>query len=139
MADAAAPNAPPLPSPTPTSAPFWSAAAHDQLAIQRCDGCGTWIYYPRSHCPTCLRPEPAWHTVSGAGTIYAFTVARQPTSTLFDDAAPPVIAIVELDEGPRLTTTVVGSGPEDVTVGARVMPVFEHVDDDHTLVRFRLA
>lgn len=131
--------APPLPLPTETSAPFWEALRREEVRIQRCDRCQAWVFYPRSHCPRCLSPELTWTGISGRGTLHTFTVARQPTAPHFADQVPQVLAVVELDEGPRLTSTLVDADPAQVQVGSPVAPVFDHVDDEHTLLRYRLA
>jgi uncharacterized OB-fold protein len=130
---------PPLPVPTATSAPFWDGLRHDEVRLQRCGDCEAWVFYPRSHCPRCLGTSLGWHTVSGRGRLHTYTVARQPTSPHFAGQAPQLLAIVELEEGPRLTTTLVGVEPGDLRVDLAVEPVFDHVDDEHTLLRYRPA
>jgi uncharacterized protein len=77
--------------------------------------------------------------VTGHGRLHSYTVARQATSPHFAGQEPQLLAIVELDEGPRLTTTLVDVAPEQVRVGVEVAPVFDHVDDGHTLLRYRPA
>ena len=127
----------PRPEPTPTSAPFWSALDDDQVRLQRCDACGAWVHYPRARCPRCLSDRLAWHDVSGHGTVLTFTVARQPTARPFSDEVPQLLAVVELDEGVRVTTTLVDVEPDAITVGMPVVPVFDHGADGVTLLRFR--
>ena len=97
----------PLPTPTPTSAPFWDALKDGVVKLQKCDDCDAWVFYPRSRCPNCLSDALTWHTVSGLGTLYTFTIARQPTSPHFAGEVPQRLGVVELDEGVRLTTTLV--------------------------------
>ncbi|MDG2113646.1 MAG: OB-fold domain-containing protein, partial [Actinomycetota bacterium] len=94
------------PEPTPTSQPFWDALAEGRVEIQRCDHCSTWVYYPRARCSACLSDALSWTEVSGQGTVYTFTVARQPTTPAFAEVETPIIAVVELDEGPRVTTSL---------------------------------
>jgi uncharacterized protein len=135
----------PRPRATPTSMPFWSGLDEDRVRLQRCDACGTWVHYPRSRCPHCLSNRLAWHDVSGHGTVLTFTVARQPTARPFADEVPQILAVVELDEGVRMTTTLVDVDPDvdpDVDhgalrVGMPVVPVFDHGPDGVTLLRFR--
>lgn len=129
----------PLPVPTPVSEPYWEGLRREEVRIQHCDRCQTWVFYPRSHCPRCLDPELDWRTVSGRARLHSFTVSRPPTSGLAEEQVPELLAIVELDEGPRLTTTLVDADHAAVTVGVRVEPVFDHVDEQHTLLRYRLA
>jgi uncharacterized protein len=129
----------PRPVPTPVSQPFWSALREERVDLQRCDGCATWVYYPRSRCPHCLSDQLTWTEVDGRGTVYTFTVAVQPTAPPFADEVPQLLAIVELAEGVRLSTTLVGVEPSAIAVGMAVEPVFDHGDDGSTLLRFRPA
>jgi uncharacterized OB-fold protein len=127
----------PLPEPTPISQPFWEATRKHVLSIQRCEACKDYVFYPRSLCPHCGSAELVWTQVSGCGEVYSFTVARRPTMFAFQDEVPYVIAIVELDEGPRMTTNIVGCAPESVRIGMRVEVVFEDVSHEITLVKFQ--
>jgi uncharacterized OB-fold protein len=126
-----------LPEPTPLSQPFWEAARKRVLSLQRCGECAKYVFYPRNLCPHCGSPELAWTDVSGRGTVYSFTIARRPTMIGFQDEVPYVIAIVELDEGPRMTTNIVGCDPEKVHIGMPVQAVFEDESEEITLVKFR--
>ena len=137
MSDAAPPTPKPRPVPTPVSLPFWDALRDERVALQRCDECDRWVYYPRSRCPRCLSDRLTWTTVDGRGTVYTFTVAEQPTAPPFADEVPQVLAVVELTEGVRVSTTLVDVDPGAVEVGLPVDPVFDHGDDGITLLRFR--
>lgn len=127
----------PRPLPIPVTRPFWDALARGEVLLQHCAACGTWVYYPRIRCPHCLSDDLPWERVRGTGTVYTFTIGRQPTHPAFADDVPQLIAVVELDEGPRLTTTLVEVAPEDIVVGMAVEPVFDAGDDGITLLRFR--
>jgi len=127
----------PLPKPSPTSRPFWEAARRHELTLQRCGACHAFIYYPRDRCPKCFSDQLAWERVSGRGKVYSFTVVRRASSRAFSDA-PYVLAIVELAEGPRMTTNIVAP-PEDVRVEMSVEVFFDDVTPDHTLVKFKPA
>lgn len=130
----------PRPVPTPTSQPFWDALREHKVRIQHCASCGRWVHYPRSHCPSCLGTELEWRDVSGEGTLYTFTIARAPTAPPFADEVPQKLAVVELDEGPRLTSTLVNVEPEQIKVGMRVRPVFDDLEDaEVTLLRYEPA
>ncbi len=124
----------PLPKPTPTSQPFWDAARRHQLSLQRCAACGKFIYYPRERCPHCFSDKLGWESVSGRGKVYSYTVVRRASSRAF--AEPYVLAIVELDEGPRMTTNIVAA-PESVKVGMPVAVHFDDVTPERTLVKFK--
>jgi uncharacterized protein len=127
----------PMPTPTPTSQPFWDGLRRHQIQIQQCTACSRFVFYPRSNCPFCLAPDLAWKEVSGAGTVYTFTIARRPTAPPFADEVPQKIAVIELEEGVRLTTTLVNIEPEAITIGMRVKPVFDDIaDKDITLLRY---
>lgn len=129
----------PVPVPTPTSAPFWDGVREGVVKLQKCNDCGAWVFYPRSRCSSCLSDALDWHTVSGAGTLYTFTIARQPTSPHFASEVPQRIAVVELDEGVRLTTTLVNVADADIRIGMRVKPCFDVVSEDSTLLRYQPA
>ncbi len=131
--------APITPVPTPTSQPFWDGLAERRVLIQRCSQCDTWVYYPRARCSHCLSDSLEWTEVSGEGTVYTFTVARQPTTPAFAEVTDPVIAVVELDEGVRVTTSLEGVDPDDVVVGMRVGPVFAPADDGVWVLRHQPA
>ena len=129
----------PRPVPIEVTAPFWDGLAEGVVRLQRCGACDSWVFYPRHRCPVCLAAALSWYPVSGRGTVYTFTVARQPTHPAFAEECPQVLAVVELDEGPRLTTTLVDVGPDAVEVGLPVVPVFDRGDDGQVLLRYRLA
>jgi uncharacterized OB-fold protein len=129
----------PLPKTDGAAAPYWQALAQGRLALPRCRACGRLIFYPRSFCPACLSRDVAWETVPGEGRVYTLTVVRRATNPWFMDKTPYVYAVVELDAGPRLPTRLVDCAPEAVSVGLRVVPSFERVDDSTTLLHFRPA
>ncbi len=127
----------PLPLATPTSQPFWEALTRHEVQIQQCGDCGAWIYYPRAFCSKCLSPELEWKEISGRGTLYSFTIARRPTAPFWADDVPQLIAVVELDEGPRLTSTLCNVEESDIRVGMRLQPLFDDVSDKGvTMLRY---
>lgn len=130
---------PPIPYPTPTAQPFWDALARDELLLQHCRACGAWVHYPRRRCSTCMGEDLAWERVEPAGTIHAVTVTHRPTAVVFADEMPQVLAVVELPNGVRLSTTIVTDDPAALHVGTPVVGVFDHADDRPTLLRFRPA
>jgi len=127
----------PLPVPTPITRPFWDGLREHRVRIQHCAHCDEWVYYPRSHCPECLQPNLEWRDVTGEGVLYTYTIARAPTAPPFADELPQLLAVVELDEGPKVTTTLVNVAPEDIKIGTRVRPVFDDIEGkDITLLRY---
>jgi len=128
----------PAPRPDPESAPYWAATLEGRLLVQRCTSCGHHQLYGRAHCLAC-RGTVEWVEASGRGTVYSFTVIRQNMSRSFRHLLPYVVALVDLDEGPRLMTNVVGCDPEAVRIGASVQVRFEPVSDEAAIPLFELA
>lgn len=117
----------PLPRPDPVSAPYWEAAARGELVVQECPECGHRQFYPRSVCTACAA-DPGWITCSGRGTVHTFTVIRQNHAQPFKDELPYVVAIVDLEEGPRMMGNVTGCDPDDVGIGMPVEVYFVPAD-----------
>lgn len=106
----------PPPTPTAETAPFWAAAREGVLLLQHCAACGRWVFYPRALCPHCWADALEWKAASGRGRIRSFTVVHKPGHPSWRVAAPYVVAVVELDEGPRMLSALVGVDPADVRV-----------------------
>ncbi|WP_048307067.1 OB-fold domain-containing protein [Halomonas sp. PR-M31] len=127
----------PLPIATDISRPFWDGLKQGKIQLPRCDDCQTWVFYPRRHCTHCFSHQLSWQEVSGQGTLYSYTLARIPTMPEFADEAPQAMAVVELDEGVRLNTTLVGLAEDEIEVGMTLAPVFAKVNaKGDTLLRF---
>jgi hypothetical protein len=127
-----------IPVPTPDTAPFWEAAKRGELRLQYCADCRQYYFYPRALCRQCWSSNVEWRTVSGRGRVHTFTINyRAGRASPFP--GPFIIAIVELDEGPRLMTNLVGveADPAVVRCEMPVEVVFEPITDDITLPRFR--
>ena len=129
----------PLPLPTPVTRPFWDGLAEGRICVQRCRDCEKWVFYPRSHCSHCLSDRLEWREVSGDASLYTFTVTRQPTAPFFADEVPQRLAVVELAEGIRITSTLVGVDDAQIRIGMRLKPVFDRVSDAVTMLRFAPA
>jgi hypothetical protein len=134
-----APYNKPLPEPTAVSQPFWDGARRHRLFIQRSTKTGKYVFYPRAVSPYGPDDELEWVEASGRGTVYSYTVARRPTAPQWAEDGPLVIAIVELEEGARMTANILGCSAEDVRVGMPVIASFEDVTPEVTLVQFRPA
>lgn len=124
------PRVPQLPTRAPRrtleTAEFWDGCADRRFVLPRCDDCGDFVWYPRRFCPFCRSAAVTATEVSGHGSVYSFTVLRRGVGP-FRDAAPYVLAVVELDEGPRLMTNIVGVDPTSVTIGQHVRVVYEPI------------
>jgi len=117
---------------------YWEGIAHGELRIQRCDACSRPVFYPRSLCPHCFSDQLSWIVATGEGTIYAYTVIHQAFGAFAGDV-PFVVAIVELEEGARMMTRIIGGPRERVMIGAPVHVTFESAAEDVTLPYFRLV
>lgn len=130
----------PLPVPTPVSQPFWDGLKEHVIRIQYSPSAGTYVFYPRILAPGTLADDLEWREVSGAGTLYTFTVTDRPTAPPWAGSVPQLLAIVELDEGPRMSTELVDVDPASLRAGMRVRPVFcDDPEHDITLLRFTAA
>lgn len=129
----------PLPEPNAVSQPFWDAAKEHRLVLQRSKKTGRYVYYPRAVSPFGANDELTWTPVSGRGIVCSFTIARRPTAPQWAEDGPYVIAIVRLEEGPHLTTNIVGCDPDAVRIGMQVVAEFADVTAEVTLVHFRPA
>ncbi len=127
----------PLPSLEGDAARYWEALAAGRIELPRCRACARLIFYPRPFCSACHSTDVAWEEIAGAGRVYTFSVVHRATHPWFMDKTPYVYAIVELEAGVRLPTTIVGCPPSQVSVGLEVEPVFEPADEGVTLLFFR--
>jgi uncharacterized OB-fold protein len=128
-----------LPRPTPETAPFWDGCRAGRLLIQRCAACGNRQFYPRLVCTRCAARRLEWLAASGRATVESFTVVRQAISPAYAGDVPYVVAIVRLAEGPTMMSNIVQCEPEQVAIGMAVTVVFEPLDADITLPKFRPA
>jgi uncharacterized OB-fold protein len=124
---------------SPEARPFWEAARRGRLLLPRCLSCQTLIWYPRGVCPGCGGRGIEWLEGSGRGVIYSFSIIRRGAPAPFRNAAPYVLAYVELDEGPRLMTNIVDCDVDSLAVGDRVIAVFQPAGEQAAVVRFRVA
>ena len=127
-----------LPQPTPETQEFWDGLKRHELRVQQCQDCQRHYLYPRPFCPNCWSRNVEWTTVSGAGKIETFVINHRPARG-FQDESPYVIAVVTLDEGPRLMTNLVNveADPEHVSADMAVEIVYDDVTDEITLPKFQ--
>jgi uncharacterized protein len=130
-----APGLPPLTG--QFSQAYWDAAREGTLLIQRCAACGRYQFYPRGHCAHCFAPDPQWAPASGRGRVHTYTVVRRTPNTEFAAGCPYVLAIIELDEGPRMTARIVGD-PDGLACDQRVHAVFTPAGAAAVLPNFAL-
>ena len=130
----------PVPVATPESDFFWDKTRKHELWIQKCVDCDTAFFYPRMICPDCLEDKIEWFKTSGKGFLYTYMINHRPPPG-FEDEAPYAIAIVQLDEGPRMMTNIVGieNTPEKLVLDMPLEVVFEDIVDDMSLPKWRPA
>lgn len=121
------------------NAPYWQAAKRHELSMQRCPRCGFVRFPAAKFCPECLEENDEWVTLSGRGTVWSFGVYHHVFNRTFAEDIPYNVALVELEEGPRLITNIVGIPNEEITIGMPVEVAFDDVTDEVTLVKFRPA
>jgi uncharacterized OB-fold protein len=122
----------PLPRfPEPDTEPFWKATKRHELTYQTCDQDGTIIFPPRQHCSGCGSTQTTWRTSKGGGTVYSYSVVRQNRNPAFKDLGAYAIAFVDLDEGFRMMSNIVGvdDPTRDIRVGMRVRVQWEDQPD----------
>jgi len=123
------------------SAPFWDATREGRLLVQWCTGCDRGVFYPRAFCPHCAAPRSAleWRTASGRASVYAAVVEHKPEAArvAFSGGEPYCVALVDLEEGVRMMTNVVGCPPADVGSGMAVAVTWEPLSDGRQLPLFR--
>ena len=114
----------PAPQPSPESNAFWRAARHHTLVLPRCNQCGEFWFPPALFCPACLSGDMALRKVSGRGRVYTFSVVHRANHPAFAGEVPYVVAVIELDEGPRMLSNVVDIDPDKVRCDMRVAVKF---------------
>lgn len=129
----------PAPLPTPDAGPYWAAAAGGRLEIQRCTACEAYRFPPSHFCRACGSDDAAWAPVSGKGAIYSFSIVHRAPSPEFRTLVPYVVALIDLDEGPRMMTNIVGDGALDCAIGERVEVCFETRGADVGVPQFKRA
>ena len=126
------------PEATEVTDAFWDATREQRYLVQWCGACGTPIFYPREVCPQCLSADALeWRESSGAGTVYAVSVQHAPQIPMPAYEPPYAVAIVELEEGVRMMSTIVGTEPDSVTVGQAVTVTWEPLSDGRNLPLFQ--
>jgi uncharacterized OB-fold protein len=124
----------PDPVETPDTAFFWAAAARGELVALGCADCGHLCHPPRPMCPRCHSTQRVERRLSGRGRVLSWIVPRHPAPIGFDE--PPIVALVDLDEGIRLVSNLIEVAPAAIaprmsvevtfapTAGGRAVPVF---------------
>jgi uncharacterized OB-fold protein len=126
------------PAPTPETAHFWEGTRAGELRLQRCEDCGKAYFPPRPFCPNCASRKVAVFRASGKGRLFSYVIHHRPAPGF---TPPYAIAVVELEEGPRLMSNITGcpQTPEALQLDMPLEAAFEKIDDEITLPLFRPA
>ncbi|HEY8080550.1 MAG TPA: Zn-ribbon domain-containing OB-fold protein, partial [Acidimicrobiales bacterium] len=129
----------PVPTPTPETEHFWEGTKAGELRVQRCNACSTTFFYPRVGCPHCGSTDVSWIVASGRARLHTYLINHRPAPG-FEDESPYAIAVVELEEGPRMMTNIVGvaNTPEDLELDMDLVVDFQDRGDQRVAV-FRPA
>jgi uncharacterized OB-fold protein len=128
----------PLPTITEENKPFWDAAREGRLSMQQCSSCGHIRFPIQDLCPVCISPDFAWAQLSGNGEVFAKIVYHRAFHPAYRGDVPYNLVMVQLDEGPRMFSNVVGTPNDEFAVGDLLEVVFDQVTDEVTIPRFRL-
>jgi len=128
----------PRPTPTPETQHFWDGTREGEIRLQRCDACAKAYFPPRPFCPACGGRKVSVFKASGRGKLYSYVIHHRPVPGF---TPPYAIAVVELEEGPRMMTNIVGcpQTPEALQLDMKLEPAFEKIDDEITLALFQPA
>ena len=131
----------PLPVPDPLTKTYWESVKAHAMQMQQCDACNKFVFYPRNVCPHCGSRTLSWKPVSGKGKVYGFTISHQKGMPAFGEEVPYTIAVVELAEGVRMMTNLVGIEPDPnkIKVGMEVVVQYDDVTEAITLPKFKPA
>ncbi|RYF53433.1 MAG: Zn-ribbon domain-containing OB-fold protein [Comamonadaceae bacterium] len=131
----------PLPVITDLTRPFWTAAKHGRLVLQKCQQCGTFNFHPKPWCIECGSRALAWVDAQPGGTVYSHTVSRSVAMNFQGWGAelPVILCLVDLDDGARMYAQVTDCDPADIRVGMRVEVYFESISDEAGIPKFRPA
>jgi uncharacterized protein len=125
----------PLPYIHSETGDYWEGTRRHELLVRRCRSCGKHHFYPRDFCPSCFSYDIEWTQTKGRGIVYSFTICHRPAPG-FEKDVPYNLAIIELDEGVRMMSTIVDCAPDEIRIGMAVKVIFDDVTPQVTLPKF---
>ncbi|WP_165954179.1 Zn-ribbon domain-containing OB-fold protein [Seongchinamella unica] len=125
-----------MPPDTEISRPYWDGCKQGVLRLQYCSDCDRFQFYPRILCSECGGRSLSWRSVSGRGRVASFTVVRRGISPAYP--APYVVALIDLEEGPRMMSNIIVDDSQPVAVGDTVIVGFQPWGADHVMPVFEL-
>lgn len=120
----------------PDSQAYWDGARENRLMIRKCKSCGKTHFMPRYLCPSCWSTELEWIQASGRGTVHSFTVIRRAPLPEFVGEVPYVVALIDLEEGPRMMSNIVGADALETKIGDQVEVCFEQRGENAKVPQF---
>jgi uncharacterized OB-fold protein len=129
----------PQPVANADSLPYWNAARERRLVIRRCKACGELHFMPRYLCPACWSDQLEWIDARGTARVHSFSVIRRASDPAFASRVPYVVALVELEEGPRMMANILGEDALSVAIGDPVKVTFEDRGDGALIPQFERA
>lgn len=128
----------PLAAPTVNadSKPYWDAAREGRLVLPHCRTCGHTFFMPRHQCPACWSDDLEWRQASGRGTVHSYSVVRRASLAAFAERTPYVLALIDLEEGPRMMSNILGADALETRIGDAVAVCFEACADGAMLPQF---
>ena len=126
----------PAPIVNPDSQAYWDGARNGRLMIRKCKACGVLHFLPRYLCPACWSRDLEWIQSSGRGTVHSFTIIRRAPLPAFTDRVPYVVALIELEEGPRMMANILGEDALATGIGDAVEVCFEERGDGAKIPQF---
>jgi len=129
----------PKPRPAPESLLYWQAAREHRLALPKCEDCQKFWFPPSRTCPHCLSANFSFQNVTGKGKIFSFVTFHRVYRPAFTNDVPYVVTLIELDEGPRLLSNIMGVTHDQVKCEMRVEVVFDDYDEDISIPKFKLV
>lgn len=134
----------PVPSITDEDREFWEGAQKNKFLLQKCLDCNKLQFFPRPVCVGCFSMNLGWQESAGVGTVYSFTPVTMPlhpaaSKYVEETGIPFIFAAIDLDEGVRVMSEIIGCKPEEIKLGARVKVSFEEAKGTQfKLPKFRL-
>jgi len=128
----------PVPVPQQESDVYWEKAKQHELWLRQCNSCGEAYFYPRDISPCCFSKDTKWVQASGNASLFTYAIVHRAPHPGYADEVPFVTAIVELEEGPKMPTSIVidDPTPEKLQVGMALKVVFEDITDTIALPKF---
>ncbi len=129
----------PVPVPSDESRPYWAGLKQHRLLMPHCDACDGYWFPPSQYCQHCSSKDWEWKEVSGKGRIFSFVIYHRVYHPGFAGEVPYAVAVIALDEGPRLLSNVVGLPPDKLVCDMPVEIVYDDITPEMTIPKFRAA